>query len=136
MKNSEALSRNQKRPGTQVKGANGNGGSQPPRNRIVVSAHMVVRWRLLAEEEQQGRRGEYSRRKPATSSIPPRPGRTAAVGLGQRRDEEDDEHRKQRQPEPVEAGRAPPSCALTISVRLSEPTHSSTVMITKPIETS
>src|SRR5215831_19944881 len=29
-----------------------------------------------------------------------------------------------------------PSCALTMSVRLSEPTHNSTVMMTKPIETS
>src|SRR5258708_34529683 len=29
-----------------------------------------------------------------------------------------------------------PSCALTTSVRLSEPTHSRTVMMTKPIETS
>ena len=27
-------------------------------------------------------------------------------------------------------------CASTMSVRFSEPTHSSTVMITKPIETS
>jgi len=27
-------------------------------------------------------------------------------------------------------------CAFTISVRLSEPTHNSTVMMTKPIETS
>ncbi len=30
----------------------------------------------------------------------------------------------------------PVFCALTMSVMLSEPTHSSTVMITKPIETS
>ena len=30
----------------------------------------------------------------------------------------------------------PVFCALTMSVRLSEPTHSSTVMMTKPIETS
>ena len=31
---------------------------------------------------------------------------------------------------------SPIFCALTMSVRLSEPTHSSTVMMTKPIETS
>ena len=29
-------------PGTQVNGATSTGGSQPPRNRIVVSAHMVT----------------------------------------------------------------------------------------------
>ena len=33
---------NQITPGTQVNGAIGNGGSQPPRNRIVAIAHMVT----------------------------------------------------------------------------------------------
>ena len=53
-----------------------------------------------------------------------------AVGLGQRRDEEDDEHR--------ESGMANHTvfCASTMSDRFSEPTQSSTVMMTKPIETS
>ena len=36
-----ALSTNQITPGIQVKGGTGNGGSQPPRNRIVPMAHMV-----------------------------------------------------------------------------------------------
>ena len=36
-----ALSANQTTPGTQVNGANGSGGSQPPRNRMVAMAHMV-----------------------------------------------------------------------------------------------
>ena len=36
----------------------------------------------------------------------------------------------------LEHARSGPFCASTIAVRLSEPTHSSTVMITKPIETS
>src|SRR5712691_3222965 len=36
------LSVNQITPGTQVKGGTGNGGSQPPRNRIVAIAHMVL----------------------------------------------------------------------------------------------
>jgi hypothetical protein len=74
--------------------------------------------------------------KPATSSdsafdqVERRP-----VGLGQRRDEEDDEHREQRQPVPAEQPQRA-FCASTMSVRRSEPTQSSTVMITKPIETS
>ena len=37
---------------------------------------------------------------------------------------------------PAEHSPIVPSCASTIADRLSEPTHSSTVMITKPIETS
>ncbi len=42
MKRKLAFSTNQITPGTQVKGANGIGDSQPPRNRIVPSAHMVM----------------------------------------------------------------------------------------------
>src|SRR6266404_7309680 len=43
MKNTKkALSTNQMTPGIQVKGATGNGGSQPPMNRIVHMAHMVA----------------------------------------------------------------------------------------------
>ena len=43
MKNTKlALSTNQITPGIQVNGGTGNGGSQPPRNRIVNMAHMVV----------------------------------------------------------------------------------------------
>src|SRR6266508_5460253 len=37
-----ALSTNHTTPGTQVNGGTGIGGSQPPRNRIVAMAHMVV----------------------------------------------------------------------------------------------
>ena len=36
------LSTNQITPGIQVNGATGNGGSQPPRNRMVAIAHMVA----------------------------------------------------------------------------------------------
>ena len=43
MKNTKvALSTNQIRPGIHVNGTTGNGGSQPPRNRIVAMAHMVA----------------------------------------------------------------------------------------------
>ena len=43
MKNAaKHLSRNQTIPGTQVNGGNATGGSQPPRNRIVAIAHIVV----------------------------------------------------------------------------------------------
>ena len=41
MKNTISIfSTNQMTPGTQVNGAKSNGGSHPPRNRIVVSAHI------------------------------------------------------------------------------------------------
>src|SRR6476619_7407145 len=63
-----ALSRNQITPGTQVNGATGNGGSQPPRNRIVPIAHMVAI--AMYSPRKNSRKGvdEYSTAKPATSS--------------------------------------------------------------------
>ena len=66
-----------------------------------------------------------------------------AVGLGQRRDEEDDEHREQRQPVPVEQAvgqpepRAEPVLLRHHDVgQVERADQSSTVMMTKPIETS
>src|ERR1700741_1893721 len=41
-KTKHTLSRNQIIPGTQFKGGMSRGGSQPPRNRMVVSAHITV----------------------------------------------------------------------------------------------
>src|SRR5262249_60263789 len=62
------FSTNQTTPGTQVTGATGNGGSQPPRNRIVAIAHMVM---IATYSPSMNRRygvDEYSTMKPATSS--------------------------------------------------------------------
>src|SRR6266704_6825546 len=66
MKNT--LSVNQITPGIQVNGATATGGSQPPRNRIVAMAHMV---RIaMYSPRKNSRKGvdEYSTAKPATSS--------------------------------------------------------------------
>src|ERR1700755_1898808 len=62
------LSTNQITPGIQVKGATGNGGSQPPRNRMVAMAHMVAI--AMYSPRKNSRKGvdEYSTAKPATSS--------------------------------------------------------------------
>src|SRR5437660_8112050 len=63
-----ALSMNQMTPGTQVNGTTGNGGSQPPRNRIVPIAHMVSI--AMYSPRKKSRKGveEYSTANPATSS--------------------------------------------------------------------
>ena len=43
MKNArQTLKTNQNTPGNQLNGATSTGGSQPPMNRIAISAHMVV----------------------------------------------------------------------------------------------
>src|SRR5262249_2992712 len=59
---------NQMTPGIQVKGATGNGGSQPPRNRIVAIAHMVRIAMYSPRKNSRNGVDEYSTAKPATSS--------------------------------------------------------------------
>src|SRR4029453_10735320 len=63
-----ALSRNQTTPGTQVNGGTGNGGSRPPRNRMVASAHMVVMATYSPIMNSRYGVELYSTMKPATSS--------------------------------------------------------------------
>src|SRR5688572_18533672 len=90
-------------PGTQVKGAYGMGDIQPPRNSTAPSADNRI---MLAYSPRKNRpkvMAEYSVWKPATSSASDI-GRSNGVRLvsAKGRDEEDDEHRQERQPEPVE----------------------------------
>src|SRR6478672_10040912 len=69
MKNTKkALSTNQTTPGTQVNGTTGNGGSQPPMNRIVVIAHMVAIATYSPSMNIMYGVEPYSTMKPATSS--------------------------------------------------------------------
>src|SRR6187200_2325 len=69
MKNiSSALRTNQTIPGTQVKGTNGAGGSQPPRNRIVAIAHIVPIATYSPSMNIMYGVEPYSTMKPATSS--------------------------------------------------------------------
>src|SRR6266705_5067202 len=63
-----ALSENHTTPGTQVNGGIGNGGSQPPRNRIVVIAHMVAMATYSPSMNIMYGVEPYSTMKPATSS--------------------------------------------------------------------
>src|SRR6202040_2082363 len=66
MKNT--LSENQITPGTQVKGGNAIGGSQPPRNMIVPIAHIVVIATCSPSMNRSEGVERYSTMKPATSS--------------------------------------------------------------------
>src|SRR5437588_7508330 len=69
MKNTKkALSTNQMTPGIQVNGGYGTGGSQPPRNRIVVIAHMVPIATYSPSMNIMYGVEPYSTMKPATSS--------------------------------------------------------------------
>src|SRR5918998_4312982 len=68
MKRKLALSTNQMTPGTQVKGGNGIGDSQPPRNRIVPRAHMPMMATYSPSMKSRNGVEEYSTMNPATSS--------------------------------------------------------------------
>src|SRR5690348_5719464 len=69
MKNTNRhFSVNQTTPGTQVKGTIGTGGSQPPRNRIVVIAHIVAIATYSPSMNIMYGVEPYSTMKPATSS--------------------------------------------------------------------
>src|SRR5262249_44296195 len=131
-----ALSVNQITPGTQVNGTTGNGGSQPPRNRIVAIAHIVAI--AMYSPRKNSRKGvdEYSTAKPATSSdsasTKSNGGRLVSANAETKKITNMGNNGSQYQ---FNRPRSP-SCARTMAVRLSEPAHSNTVMITNPMETS
>src|SRR5213595_3841181 len=64
----KTLSVNQITPGTQVNGGTAIGGSQPPRNRIVAIAHIVVIATYSPSMNNRYGVEPYSTMKPATSS--------------------------------------------------------------------
>src|ERR1700757_3786829 len=66
MKNS--FTENQITPGIQLNGGRSAGGSQPPRNRMVASAHIVVMATYSPSMNKRYGVEPYSTMKPATSS--------------------------------------------------------------------
>src|SRR6266568_5666622 len=137
MKNmNSALSTNQITPGIQVKGATAKGGSQPPRNRIVAMAYMVAIAMYSPRKNSRNGVEEYSTAKPATSSdsasTRSNGGRLVSASAETKNTTNIGNSGSQYQFNRPQS----PSCAFTIAVRLSEPAHKRTVMITKPIETS
>src|SRR6476646_2473719 len=119
-----ALSVNQITPGTQVKGGYGTGESQPPRNRMVAMAHMVP----IAT---------YSpTMKPATSSDSASTRSNGGLFVSARAEMKNTTNIGNSGNQYQLNRPYFPSCAATIAVRFSDPAQSSTVMMTKPIETS
>src|SRR6476619_6353673 len=137
MKNtSNAFNTNQITPGIQVNGAIGNGGSQPPMNRIVVMAHMVAIATYSPSMNIIYGEDPYSTMKPATSSdsasTRSKGGRFVSANAEIKNTTNIGNSGNQYQPNRPYL----PFCASTIADKFNEPAHSSTVMMTKPIETS
>src|SRR6186997_1380982 len=135
-KKNRHLSTNQITPGTQVNGAIGNGGSQPPKNRIVPIAHMVAMATYSPSMNIMYGVEPYSTMKPATSSdsasTRSNGGRLVSANAEMKKTTNIGNSGSQYQPSRPHRV----FCASTTAVRFSEPAQSSTVMITKPIETS
>src|SRR5581483_10394921 len=135
MKNS--FSANQITPNTgQLKGGKSIGDSQPPRNRMVAIAHIVVMATYSPSMNNRYGVEPYSTMKPATSSdsasTRSKGGRLVSASEETKKITNIGNSGSQYQPNRPHLV----SCACTIAVRLSEPTQISTVMMTKPIETS
>src|SRR6266849_4298099 len=123
----DALSANHTIPGTQVKGGTGNGGSQPPMNRIVHMAHMVAIATYSPSMNIMYGVEPYSTMKPATSSdsasTRSNGGRLVSASADTKKTMNIGNSGSQYQPNRPQRL----FCASTMSVRLSEPTQSSTV---------
>src|SRR6266699_2757039 len=132
----EHLSPNQITPGIQVNGATGNGGSQPPRNRIVAIAHMVIMAMYSPRKNSRNGVAEYSTAKPVTSSdsasTRSNGGRLVSASAETKKITNIGNSGSQNQLNMPHL----PFCASTMAERLSEPAQSSTVMMTNPMETS
>src|SRR3954447_18788173 len=135
-KTNSAFSTNQTTPGTQVNGTTGIGGSQPPMNRIVVIAHMVAIATYSPSMNIMYGVEPYSTMKPATSSdsasTRSNGGRLVSAKAEMKKMMNIGNSGSQYQPSNPKRV----FCASTMSVMRSDPTQSSTVMMTKPIETS
>src|SRR5215813_566339 len=120
------------------------GGSQPPKNRIDIMAHISTMLTYSARKKSRNGVEEYSTAKPATSSDSAsgrsNGGRLVSASAETKNTMNMGSSFSQCQSMSVFGSPArvpgPYFCAFTMSVRLSEPTHNSTVMMTKPIETS
>src|SRR5918995_6813339 len=131
-----ALSTNQNTPGIQVKGGNGIGDSQPPRNRMVPSAHMPMMATYSPSMNRRKGVEEYSTMNPATSSDSAsgrsKGGRFVSAMAEMKNTTNIGKSGSQYQPRMPR----PVFCASTMADRFRVPAHMSTVTITKPIDTS
>src|SRR5580698_6724007 len=133
MKNKKSsLPRNQMMPGTALSGHTFQTGSQPPRNRIVINPQSSMT--LMYSPRKNSRNGveEYSTMKPATSSDS-----ASSRSNGGRCVSAIDETKKITNiGNSIVNAYQPCACALTIAERFKVPANNSTVIITKPMETS
>src|SRR5579871_1529556 len=140
MKNRKpSLSRNQMIPGTRVKGTMLSGGSQPPRKSTLIRPQSSMTFIYSPRKKSRNGAEEYSTKKPATNSdsasrrskggrcVSAREETKKMISMG---------NSSEKTFQWAKASTPVVACASTMRERLSEPANSSTVIITKPMETS
>src|ERR1700761_238114 len=139
-KKKAVLARNQKMPSTgMLNGKTLMGDSQPPRNRMLIIAQSMMTFMYSARKNSRNGPEEYSTKKPATSSLS-----ASSRSKGGRWVSASEETKKMisigNRMEKTFQCSSPTTpvlaCACTIWEMFSEPANSSTVIITKPMETS
>src|SRR5437868_3427439 len=139
-KKNAVLSRNQKMPSAGMfNGQTLMGDSQPPRNRMLIMAQSMMTFIYSARKNSRKGPEEYSTKKPATNSLS-----ASSRSKGGRWVSARDETKKitsmGNRMEKAFQCRKPSTPALswpcTIWETFSEPANNSTVIITKPMETS
>src|SRR6201994_961740 len=140
MKNRKpVLSTNQMMPGTIVNGTMLSGGSQPPRNRMLIRLQSMMTVMYSPRKKSRNGAEEYSTKKPATNSdsasrrskggrwVSAREETKKMISMG---NSMENTFQRSRANRPVD------SWVCTIWETFSDPANSSTVIITKPMETS
>src|SRR5471030_748877 len=115
------------------------GGSQPPRNRMAHMAHISTMERYSPRKNNRKGVEEYSTKKPATSSLSASTRSKGGRLVSARAETKKIGSMGNRMEKTFQCSRAKAplvACARTMAERFSEPAKSSTVMMTKPIETS
>jgi len=108
------------------------GGSQPPKKRIVHIAHINTTLTYSPRKKRRNGVDEYSTKNPATSSDSASTRSKGGRLVSARAETKKIGNMGNR----IEKANQPCSCARTIADKFREPAKSSTVMMTKPIETS
>ena len=118
-------------PGIQYRIVNDNGGSQPPRKRITHSTLIIIIFAYSPRKNNANPIDEYSTLYPATSSASAS-GRSNGARFVSAR------HEIKNNSNNGKSGTANQTscCASTMSDKFREPTHTNTVMIIKPSDTS
>src|SRR5262245_19707754 len=122
-------------PGMALSGQKSTGGSQPPKKRIDIIAHISTMLRYSPTMNSRYGVEEYSTIEPATSSDSAS-GRSKGGRLVSASAEMKKSTNIGKSGLNTNQPRMSGPCARTISERLSEPANRRTVMSTKPIETS